>query len=170
MAIRQNRARILQLYEYYQRTFLARPDQFLWAGLGRMAGGAVVGGIDLFVAVPELDPGFLTTTMVRIGKEIFLDLAWQHEAFLADPVNAIQLVREHDVRHTAKASYASAWEKITSGNTEAIAEGNRMLLENEQFSIVGHITTSCEEILIAPGSQGISGHLLEIFTPIIAIS
>jgi hypothetical protein len=131
-----NRARILQLYTYYQHTFDANQGQFLWAGLGRMAGGAVVGGLDLFSNAPYIDPGFLTTTMVRIGKEIFLDLAWQHEAFLADAANAMRLVREHDVRHAAKVSYAAAWEKIISENTEAIAEGNRMLLENEQFSII----------------------------------
>ena len=131
-----NRARILQLYDYYRDTFKMRPEQFLWAGLGRMAGGAVVGGLDLFATFPTLDPGFLTTTMVQIGKEIFLDLAWQHEAFLADPANAMQLVREHDIRHAAKVSYAAAWEKIVSGIAEAVAEGNKMLLENEQFSII----------------------------------
>ena len=39
-----NRGRIVQLYDYYRITYLKRPELFLWAGLGRMAGGAVVGG------------------------------------------------------------------------------------------------------------------------------
>jgi len=59
--------------------YLKRPDEFLWAGLGRLAGGAVVSGSDLAVDGGET---FLTKTMIRIGKAVFNDLAWQHEAFL----------------------------------------------------------------------------------------
>jgi len=43
-----NRDRIVKLYDYYRDTYLKRPNQFLWAGLGRMAGGAVVGGVDIW--------------------------------------------------------------------------------------------------------------------------
>src|SRR5882672_138388 len=68
-----NRDRIVKLYDYYQATYLKQPDVFLWAGLGRMAGGAVVGGLDLLAHGEET---FLTKTMVRIGKAIFHDLAW----------------------------------------------------------------------------------------------
>jgi hypothetical protein len=35
---------IVNLYEYYKNSYLASPDKFLWAGLGRMAGGVVLGG------------------------------------------------------------------------------------------------------------------------------
>jgi hypothetical protein len=68
-----NEARILKLYDYYRDTYLARPDIFLWSGLGRMAGGAVVGGLRLLVAIGS--ETFFTQTMVRVGKEIFHDLA-----------------------------------------------------------------------------------------------
>ncbi len=40
-----NRARIVDVYAYYRDLALARPEEFLWAGLGHMAGGAVVGGL-----------------------------------------------------------------------------------------------------------------------------
>ncbi|MFI9503313.1 peptidoglycan-binding protein [Nocardia sp. NPDC052566] len=66
-----NRPRIVDLYGYYRDLYLSAPDLFLWAGLGRMAGGAVVGGLDA-------DPGFADqTVMVRIGRDIFFDLAAQ---------------------------------------------------------------------------------------------
>ena len=130
---RANRPRILMLYNYYQSTYLKTPDLFLWAGLGRMAGGAVVSGLDIASALGET---FLTQTMVQIGKSIFHDLAWQHEAFLDDPQTAIGLAGQHDAAFPARRSYADAWRAIASGDSGQVADGNRALLENEQFSII----------------------------------
>lgn len=128
-----NQARILKLYDYYRDTYLARPDIFLWAGLGRMAGGAVVGGLRLFVVAGET---FFSQTMVRVGKEIFHDLAWQHEAILDDQTIALQLASNHDAASPARRSYRQAWDHMLSGDQARIATGNKMLLENEQFSII----------------------------------
>lgn len=128
-----NQARILKLYDYYRDTYLARPTQFLWAGLGRMAGGAVVGGLRLFVAGGET---FFSRSMVDVGKKIFEDLAWQHEAILDDPTNGLALAAEHDRESPAQRNYREAWEHILSNNPVSIATGNKMLLENEQFSII----------------------------------
>jgi hypothetical protein len=114
-----NEARILKLYDYYRDTYLARPDLFLWAGLGRMAGGAVIGGFRLLMT-PGLfglsTETFLTRTLVRIGKAIFHDLAWQHEAILDNPVEALALIAQHDLVSSARTSYALAWTHILSGN------------------------------------------------------
>jgi hypothetical protein len=101
--------------------------------LGRMAGGAVVGGLDLLVDGGET---FLTKAMVRIGKAIFHDLAWQHEAFLDDPQAAIDQATTQDANSPARKSYADAWRDIASGDSERIANGNKALLENEQFTII----------------------------------
>jgi len=128
-----NRPRIIKLYDYYQALYLKRPDLFLWAGLGRMAGGAVVGGVDLVASSGE---SFLTETMVQIGKNIFHDLAWQHEAFLEDPQLAIDLATQQDASSPARRSYADSWRDIASGESERVASGNRALLENEQFTII----------------------------------
>lgn len=141
-----NRDQIVDVYAYYRDTYLAAPDTFLWAGLGRMAGGAVVGGLDR--AHGLLDE----VIMVRIGRDIFFDLAWQHEAFLADPALAVRLAGLHDrfntypaydafgnpqfVAGTPARSYGQAWTKISSGNPALVADGNRDLLENEQRSII----------------------------------
>src|SRR5262245_27536537 len=80
VGFKPNEQRIVKLYDYYRDTYLARPDLFLWAGLGRMAGGAVLGGLRIYVATGSESE--FTRKMVEIGKRIFEDLAWQHEAIL----------------------------------------------------------------------------------------
>jgi hypothetical protein len=130
---RANEQRIRELYGYYRDTFNANPDKFLWAGLARMAGGAVLSGL---LSRPGADPAFLTNMMVLIGKQIFGDLAWQHEAFLDDPKKSIALAREHDTRYPVQAKYEDAWTMIASADPNSIAEGNKKLLENEQFAII----------------------------------
>lgn len=129
-----NRARIVKLYDYYSNTYLKQPSLFLWAGLGRMAGGAVVGGLDFLMHTSS--ETFLTQTMVNIGKLIFHDLAWLHEAFLDDPNVAIDLAQKRDVEAPARRSYADAMRDIASGDDTRVGSGNQALLENEQFSII----------------------------------
>ena len=138
---------ILVLYDYYRDLYLRAPTRFLWAGLGRLAGGTVVGGMDTFPP-PE---SFLTQTMVRIGRDIFFDLAWLHEAFLADEREALELAELHDrfgeyavydgltpryERRGRVESYAAAFGRIGSGDPSQIAEGNQMLLANEQWAVI----------------------------------
>jgi hypothetical protein len=62
-----NQDRITQLYDYYRDLFNSNEPAFLWAGLGRMAGGAVLGGMR-FLIQNASDPSFLTNMMVLIGK------------------------------------------------------------------------------------------------------
>ncbi len=145
----KNRRLIVGVYDYYRDLYLERPAEFLWAGLGRMAGGVVVGGLD---NERDLSDPALQVIMVRIGKDIFHDLAWQHEAYLAEGEKILEYAAMHD-RHVQYAfydqtgavgyahvaprkSYREAWEKIISGVPASVAEGNRDLLENEQWSVV----------------------------------
>jgi len=141
-----NRPQIVDVYAYYASLAFAQPDLFLWAGLGHMAVGAVVGGLDS-------DPGFIPqNVMVHIGRDIFYDLAWMHEAYLDAPDMVVNLADLHDqfntypsydqagthtfVPGTPSTSYKAAWQKIVSGDPDSIASGNQDLLQNEQFSIV----------------------------------
>jgi hypothetical protein len=131
---------------HYAALALGQPDLFLWAGLGHMAGGAVIGGLDS-------DPAFIAQNiMVNIGKDIFYDLAWMHEAYLDAPDTIVNLADLHDqfntypsydsagthsfVSGTPQCSYKSAWENIASGDPDSVASGNRDLLQNEQFSLI----------------------------------
>lgn len=137
-----NRARVVDLYGYYRDLYLSAPIELLWPGLGRMAGAAVVHGLDT-------DPGVIDQpTMGRIIRDIFFDVAWMHEAYLDHPSEAIKLGHLHDRfnEYTSYASgvpafapgfparsYGAAWNKITTGKVVA---GNLDLLENEQKSII----------------------------------
>jgi hypothetical protein len=132
---RSNETRIVQLYDYYRDLFNSNESVFLWAGLGRMAGATVLGGLR-FLAPHSEDPSFLTNMMVLIGKQIFLDLAWQHELFRDNAEKAVAAAQRHDTRFPAKASYAEAWTEISSGDSTQIASGSKKLLANEQFTII----------------------------------
>ena len=134
-----NRSYMTRLYGYYGSLYVASPDRFLWAGFARLGGASVIGGLEFLIRKPvpnHPDRSLLTSSLIAIAKAIFLDLSWQLEAFLDDPEPAIELGREHDARFPARTSYEAAWERIASGEADAVAEGNRRLLANEQFSIV----------------------------------
>jgi hypothetical protein len=127
---RANRSRVIGLYDYYRNLFNQRPDRFLWAGLARLAGGAVVSGLD---AIPD-DRNPLVEAFLNAGQDIFHDLAWQHEAALEDPADLLALASFHDAHVRPCTSYRRAWEKIC-GQESLVAQGNRELLQIEQFSI-----------------------------------
>ncbi|MDQ6664960.1 MAG: hypothetical protein M3Z23_11255 [Acidobacteriota bacterium] len=178
---RPNRLRIVALYDYYRDTYLKGKrlfgsDKLLWTGLGRMAGGAIVGGLDLLrdrgQDVTPLTPDQVDSLsgaqeakrrenpvigFLEIGKAIFLDLIWQHEAFLDEPRIALDLAQKYDAnpditafdnrivfrpetkKNMTKArvnSYLTAWQQIISNNLDSIASGNKALLQNEQFNLV----------------------------------
>lgn len=138
-----NRPRIIKLYDYYRDTYNRAPKVLLWAGLGRMAGGAVVSGLDILSIVPGFQDGEIGVAMVEVGRAIFDDLAWLHEAILDDVDAALELAREQDLSRPARRSYEEAVGNIIStglgafdGGGEVIASGNHALLEIEQFSII----------------------------------
>lgn len=142
----QNRTIIQKIYEYYRALFnnSSVPDKFLWAGLGRMAGSAVLSGLDNNVLF-DADPSDVTIAMVTIGKNIFMDLAWQHEAYLdlviskSDINTFLSVLDNYDQNLPAKNKYKDAWSNIDSGN---LINGNLALLENEQASIIQPIYDS----------------------------
>jgi len=148
-----NRARLIQLYDYYGALSERDPDRFLWAGLARLAGASVIAGLDRLVSGTGLgyaDPSPLTIGLTGIAGAVFTDLAWLHEAFLADPGPVPALAAAHDTAAPARTSYAVAWTLIASDDTDAQADGNRALLANEQFSIV----QPAYDLILADPSSG----------------
>jgi len=55
---------------------------------------------------------------------------------LDDPQLAINNAAAQGATSPARRSYADAWKDIASGDAERIANGNKALLENEQFTII----------------------------------
>lgn len=135
LGFRANLPILERLYPYYQELYFERPDQFLWAGLARLTGGQVLYGMQHLVKIAR-DPCLLTTEIMAVAKDIFENLAWQHEFFLDDPDELIAVCRQTDPERSHRHPYALGWEAVASGQPGQIDTGNRMLLENEQYSTI----------------------------------
>jgi hypothetical protein len=123
------------LYYAYQSFYFDCPNRFLWAGLARMTGGQVLFGMGNLTKVIK-DPCVLSQEIVAIAKDIYDNLAWQHELFLDDPNLLIAVCEELDLTEFATHKYADCWRLIRENNPKSIALGNKMLLENEQHNTV----------------------------------
>ncbi len=132
---RANEPILQRLYQYYQQLYQQSPEQFLWAGLARLTGGQVLFGMRNAVKIAK-DPCVLTQEIVAVAKDIFDNLAWQHELFLADKNMLGVVCAAMDQQQTHTHQYTDCWEKIGSGPYESICAGNKMLLENEQRNTI----------------------------------
>jgi hypothetical protein len=135
LGFRKNKTIMDAVYYAYQSLYRERPNAFLWAGLARLTGGQVLFGMNNLVRIAR-DPSVFTCEIVAIAKDIYFNLAWQHESYLDNPALLIEVCRELDAKRTHNHAYADCWTNIQSGQPERIALGNRMLLENEQHNTV----------------------------------
>lgn len=120
-----------QVYRYYQAIYFENPDKFLWAGLARLTGGQVLYGMQNAVKIAR-DPCVLTQEIVAVAKDIFESLAWQHELFLDNPEQLIEVCNQLSVTNLPLHPYSDCWRLLQSEDRSKIAQGNKMLLENEQ--------------------------------------
>ncbi len=123
------------VYYAYQSLYFERPNRFLWAGLARLTGGQVLFGMNNLTKFIK-DPCVLTQEIVAIAKDIYDNLAWQHELFLDDPELLLSVCAELDRVEAPPYNYADCWRLIQQNDAAAIAKGNKMLLENEQHHTV----------------------------------
>ena len=164
-----NRATIEAVYQYYANLYLGHPDQFWWAGMASMIGGSFYGGFqdlaqgtdiaELIKTVAELPSSpsilgplasmgateieaelhFYESRLLSMQKEIFLDMATAHEAYLDGGMVAIRKIYAQDPAKFGQQTI-EAWEQIDRGyrtcNQDLVAAGNRMLLFREQLFII----------------------------------
>ncbi len=123
------------LYYAYQSYYFDNPTRFLWAGLARLTGGQVLFGMGNLTKIIK-DPCVLSQEIVAIAKDIYDNLAWQHELFLDDPDLLISVCKQLDKTEQATHKYADCWQFIRQNDAKTIALGNKMLLENEQHNTV----------------------------------
>lgn len=86
--------RVRAIYDYYGQLFEQYPEKLDWMGAARMVGGAVYGGLcDLQASTPS----FSVLDELMGGQIlIYRDLAWQHRAYVASGIWALEWVDEHD--------------------------------------------------------------------------
>lgn len=132
---------IKKVYDFYGQAFLSNPD-LQWAGMANMIGPSFAGGFkdmamlrDLAqqiadnpasdIPVPVLDQieqlagmtdaeiKFYETSMLDMNKEIFLDQARQHQAYMNGGIEEINRLRDSGAIDPGT---AEAWAQIDSGD------------------------------------------------------
>lgn len=149
---------VQKVYAFYQALYNQKPTQFLWAGLAKIAGGAVWNGLNLaqsqFVAPVltaearlfppategQVDAYLIANTEIpvflQMQQDIFNDLAWQFEAYRYVGLFAIKLLPLVDQNTGLDQNTQSAWVNIDSGNATQIVVGNNALLLREQNTVL----------------------------------
>jgi uncharacterized delta-60 repeat protein len=154
---------VAKVYAYYQYVY-KQNNNLHWAGMAVLAGRSVWRGLqtvnesrfDIAVAGGLLQAGHLfagraadwaelgatvsklvETTMLQMQKDIFMDLAWQHEAYLDGGIDALKA--RHDAKEIDDDTY-EAWTQIDNGIKQndqvLIWTGNTRLLQREQQTIL----------------------------------
>jgi hypothetical protein len=148
-----------KIYDYYKALYTLNSN-FEWAGMARMAGGPIVRalrtarGMEQNSAALAADLGGLLgmveaaiasasksieIDLLTMQKDIFLDLAWQHEAYIGDGVagGIDEMRRLNALPGKPLADDAlQAWEFIDGGirlgHPNTVWQGNELLLKREQ--------------------------------------
>jgi hypothetical protein len=143
-----NQEIMAHIYGYYAQVFQTDPARFKWAGMAKLAGGSVWGALKDTVKGRIIVPGvgadrtskLLEGYLLAINKDIFLDLAWQHEAYIQKGIAEMRcLAKTGGLDPTG----LQAWEKIdhdasadaSPDDVAAVNSGNEMLLRHEQQQI-----------------------------------
>jgi hypothetical protein len=136
-----NRENIKKVYALYAQWFLDNPE-LKWAGMAKLAGGSVYAGLenlikerpsyglrDIVVPILIYDKG----KRVQMQKNIFMDMAWQHQAYVEGGLSALGSAY---ARGDLSAAEYEAWTKIASGDAKQVWAGNHYLLLREQSEIL----------------------------------
>lgn len=140
-----NQENVKKVYAYYTGLYNQNP-KLLWAGMAKLAGGTVYGGLEnglvmkaaagAFGLPGQIAQGqaqFVENKLVGMQQDIFLDLGWQHQAYIERGICEIDAAcRRGDI---SKRNY-EAWLDINSGDPERVWRGNEALLFQEQFNVL----------------------------------
>jgi hypothetical protein len=156
-----NRDNVKKVYAYYADLYNQRPE-LKWAGMAKLAGGTVYGGLEqselgrraaktaATAATLTPAPGaptaaeaaktaygeahFLQTQLLDMQKDIFKDLAWQHQAYVEGGLPALEAAYQRGEIKEEK--IIQAWRDIASGDENRQWRGNTALLHREQYDIL----------------------------------
>jgi uncharacterized protein YukE len=152
---------IRKVYDFYGQAYLSNPD-LQWAGMANMIGPSFAGGfkdmammrelaqqiadnpasdiplpvldqIEQLAGMTDQEIKFYETSMLDMNKEIFLDQARQHQAYMNGGLDEINRLRDSGAIDPAT---ARSWAQIDSGDPAQVQEGNTALLYREQNEII----------------------------------
>ena len=154
-----NRKTVNAVYDYYGDMYEADPVRFRWMGMARLVGAPLVAAFQDLCALRRhtergrwaapalpmpvavlltLSPGelkFFETTLLTMQKDIFMNIAWQHEAFLAGGLPEIERQIEAGTIKPAGPMKA-AWRNIASGDPAKVAKGTKEMVRLEQQDVI----------------------------------
>ena len=154
-----NRHAINAVYDYYGDMYELDPARFRWMGMARLVGAPLLAAFHDICALRKhtekgrwgapalpmpvavlltLTPGelkFFEKTLLEMQRDIFMNIAWQHEAFLAGGLPEIE--RQIKAR-TIKPPTAmrAAWQDIATGEPDRVARGTKELVRLEQQDVI----------------------------------
>jgi hypothetical protein len=154
---KHNEQTFLKVYRYYESLYLA-DNRLKWAAMAKLAGGEVYRGyrdqilpnikfgaflrsgdqskytvLDLVGDAYQVYASTLDIRLLEMQKAIFMDLAWQHEAYREGGISALAAAR---ARGELDDGVLKAWKDIDSGEPAKVNAGNKELLRREQFEIL----------------------------------
>jgi Protein of unknown function (DUF2515) len=157
LGFKHNEPIFQKVYAYYASLYLA-DNRLKWAAMAKLAGGEVYRGyrdqilpnlkfgaflksgdhdkytvLDLAGDAYQLYASTLDIRLLQMQKAIFLDLAWQHEAYREGRIRAIAAARR---RGEIDDGLHKAWQDIDSGDPSRVNAGNKALLRREQFEVL----------------------------------
>jgi outer membrane protein OmpA-like peptidoglycan-associated protein len=151
-----NRDTVMRVYDYYASLY-QQDDDLLWAGMAKLAGGTVFGGMEqaerlrtmgYVPTLPTLAGGHyyiprLLERLLLMQQEIFLDLAWQHQSYTERGLDCLEEWSEE----SGDEVLIQAWRDIASGETARVQRGNRLLLRREQSMILPEHYEEIQDLL-----------------------
>jgi hypothetical protein len=157
---RKNKPIFEKVYRYYTNLYLG-DNRLKWAAMAKLAGGEVFRGFrdqivpseefgealssagrrddgalsvgELLGGGYDLYAGSMDIILLQMQKAIFMDLAWQHEAFREGGIKALAAAK---ARGEIGDDLLAAWQDIDSGVTARINAGNEVLLKREQLDVL----------------------------------
>ena len=144
LGFERNKQTFLKVYEYYTQLFNNDPN-LMWAGMAKLAGGVVLGAMEesditikLYETSDSLGATIIQTNaremqvlLLEMQKAIFLDLAWQFEAYSKGGLTVLE-----EAYQNGENIPIQAWRDIYSGRSDSIKQGNKELLLREQYDIL----------------------------------
>jgi hypothetical protein len=157
---RKSKSIFEKVYRYYASLYLA-DNRLKWAAMAKLAGGEVFRGFrdqivlaeefgefvssagkrddgalsigDLIGGGYEIYAGSVDVVLLRMQKAIFMDLAWQHEAYREGGLKALAAAK---ARGEIGDDLLAAWQDIESGDSGRVNAGNAALLQREQLDVL----------------------------------
>jgi hypothetical protein len=133
-----NRANLQAVYAFYQKLYTENGNLY-WAGLGKLAGAPVYGGLSdaqWAIQLTGIDLTAFQNTLVHMNSLILQDLAWQSEAYYQCGLNALEIAYGLDTNVVDINTWRLIDQGVQKNNSSTVQAGNLLLANREQSQVL----------------------------------